>query len=786
MNPDYQEALKFLKHIQPEGPWNLVAIAVDGPGITGITFMPEDEKGLLRWLEAHGDRNIYYTLNKIAYPINKKPTRGDIKEMGWLHVDLDPRAREDVKTEQARLEKLVDAMGQKPTVVVFSGGGLQCLWRLKEPFTIDGKEELFEEAKLYNLQLELIYDADNCHNVDRIMRLPGTVNHPDKRKREKGREPALARVVAYNNTVFDLSEFTKAPQVQSADKGLTKNSVQVSGNVQRLDSLDSLPVGPLCRTVIAKGLDPDEPGKWSSRSEPLWWVVCEMTREGVDAETIYAIITDPDWSISGHVLAQSRPHDYAIRQIERAQDEAIDPVLCELNDKYAVVQLGGQTKILKEDIVPFNQHEDRPVVQYMNWTDFTNYFANRFITIANPNTTTVAQIPVGKWWLMHPQRRTYDGVVFLPGKTVADRYNLWKGFGFEARPGSCDLFLGHIRDNICQGNQEWTDFLVGWMARLVQRPDLPGEVALVFRGKQGTGKGFFANQFGKLLGRHYLPVRDSGHIFGRFNSHLRECVLLFADEAFWAGNKKQEGMLKSLITEDTIMSEGKGLDAQPMPNYIHLIMASNEAWVVPVGDFDRRFFVLDVGDDRRKDRAYFTKIVEELEAGGYEALLHYLLSYDLKDYDVSNVPVTEAHAEQKQFTMCGDQEWWFNKLQDGRIFARDEDWSAERVWATELCNDFIDYTNQWDRGFKSNSTRLGIFLRKVFPSGYDREQAAGQHSVMQASGEMQMITRPYFYTIPSLDECRAHWDATFGTTTKWSKPSKPVDLGEHDTTEENF
>ncbi len=666
ISPNLQASIDFLKIVHPKGPWNLVSIEPDDKGIDGITFHPGQESEALAWLEQQGkNRNIYYTLNEVSSKISKKPSRADIKSMRFLHVDLDPRAGEDVSEEQDRILKQCEAMDPKPTFVVFSGGGYQCIWSLKDPFPINGQEEAYDEAKLWNLQLELQYDADHCHNVDRILRLPGTVNWPGAKKAAKGRTPQVAKVEIHNEVAYDLSQFVKAALAQTTDTGKSTGTVKVSGNVQRLDSLDGLPVGPLCRTVIAKGCDPDEPNKWSSRSEPLWWVICEMVRADVEVDTIYSIITDPDWSISGHVLDQSRPHDYAIRQIERAKDNAIDPLLCKLNDKYAVVQLGGQVKVLKEDIVPFNQNENRPVVNYMSFGDFQNFYSNQFITVSNPGSSTTAQIPVGRWWLAHQQRRSYEGVCFVPGKTMADRYNLWKGFNYEAKPGNCESFLTHIKDNLCRREKDLSDYLIGWMARLVQHPDKPGEVAVVFRGKQGTGKGFFANQFGKLLGRHYLPVNNSEHIFGKFNAHLQECVLLFADEAFWAGNKKQEGMLKALITESTIMSESKGVDAQARPNCMHLVMASNEMWVVPVGDFDRRFFVLDVGDDRRRDRDYFGGIVQDLENGGYEALLHYLMSYDLSDFDVTDAPETAAHKEQKEFSLSPTKQWRLGLLEDG-------------------------------------------------------------------------------------------------------------------------
>jgi hypothetical protein len=59
-------------------------------------------------------------------------------------------------------------------------------------------------------------------------------------------------------------------------------------------------------------------------------------------------------------------------------------------------------------------------------------------------------------------------------------------------------------------------------------------------------------------------------------------VLLFGDEAFYAGDKKHESILKMLITEEMITIEAKGVDAEVSGNCIHLMMASNDrGWCPP-------------------------------------------------------------------------------------------------------------------------------------------------------------------------------------------------------------
>ena len=98
-----------------------------------------------------------------------------------MHVDVDIY-------DEATLAAL-RAFSPKPTVIVFSGGGYQALWRLSEPSTD------FERVEQTNIWLAEKLGGDNCHNIDRLLRLPGTINLPNAKKRAAGRVPVVARVV---------------------------------------------------------------------------------------------------------------------------------------------------------------------------------------------------------------------------------------------------------------------------------------------------------------------------------------------------------------------------------------------------------------------------------------------------------------------------------------------------------------------------------------------------------------------------------------------------------------
>ena len=325
---------EFLLRLRPSGPWVLTAIQVDRKAIETRTFYPKDEKNMLAWLEGwNGERNIYFHVNPTRTALSKKAERSDIKELAWLHVDVDPRAGEDVAEEQERCRQLFDEKLPKgipaPTCVIFSGGGYQGFWRLEKPLLIDGEEDKYEDAKLYNKQLEIVFGADNCHNVDRIMRLPGTVNLPDAKKTAKGRVATLAELVEFNENVYPLSQFTQAAAVQSAaDGGFGGAGVKVSvpDDVPRLGSIDELDkwdVPDRLKVVAVQGKHPDEPKEGdNSRSAWVFDFCCNLIRCDVPDEVVYSILTDKDFGISESVLEMgANARKYALRQIERAREE---------------------------------------------------------------------------------------------------------------------------------------------------------------------------------------------------------------------------------------------------------------------------------------------------------------------------------------------------------------------------------------------------------------------------------------------------------------------------------
>jgi hypothetical protein len=518
----------------------------------------------------------------------------------------------------------------------------------------------------------------------------------------------------------------------------------------------------------------ENPTKYPSRSEVLWRVMCDMVRGGCDDETIAAVIMDPDFKISDSVLEKTRPAAYAAEQIAAAREEAINPGLRELNGRHAVIESdrGGRCVVAEED---WDDLMERWQIKYQSFEAFRNRYMHRAIQVGKDKENNPITMPLGKWWLMQEHRRQYRKIVFWPNRDVPpDQYNLWRGFACDAKPGDGHLgFVNHVLQYVCGGDSSLCDYVLNWMARCVQHPDRPGEVALVIKGRKGTGKGFTARAFGSLFGQHYMQVSSAKYVVGEFNAHLRDCVVLFADEAFFAGDKKHESILKALITEPHLTVEAKGIDAEPAPNFLHLIVTSNEDWVIPASADERRFVVCVASDDKLQDTGYFRELQRQMDAGGRENLLHYLLRRDLSDYEVRKPPRTQGLDDQKTLSQRPEEGWWYHKLQSGLLLDTHAHYEP-KVTKDGLYDDYINEMVRLGQQRRLSRIALGKFIAKMCPKGWPKdEQRYIVVPAVSSQGERHTRRiRPWFYVFPPLDELRENFDKEVGRIDDWPEPSQ--------------
>jgi hypothetical protein len=232
---------------------------------------------------------------------------------------------------------------------------------------------------------------------------------------------------------------------------------------------------------------------------------------------------------------------------------------------------------------------------------------------------------------------------------------------------------------------------------------------------------------------------------------------LFGDEAFWAGDRKHESVLKALVTGRTLVIESKGIDAETSSNFVHLIMASNSEWVVPASYDERRFLVLDVAKTRQGDKPYFNAIMKELEDGGFANLLYMLQTMDLSHFNHRDVPATDALLDQKFHSMEPHEEWWMGKLNDGHLR------SGHASWTTAICkdalvDDYLLYAQRQSAGRRTNGTRLAKFIAKCCPGLLTY---SGAYRGKDING-MPQNGSAIWWEFPPLSVCRSGFEKHIG------------------------
>jgi len=121
--------------------------------------------------------------------LHKKATKNDVAEARHLWIDLDPRGDEPLEAERAAMLQLLTTEWPqgipRPNRVIDSGRGYWGFWKLPTPQPVDGRRNnatgpLTEAVECYGRGIEQAFGdrfADGCRNIDRIARLPGTINH---------------------------------------------------------------------------------------------------------------------------------------------------------------------------------------------------------------------------------------------------------------------------------------------------------------------------------------------------------------------------------------------------------------------------------------------------------------------------------------------------------------------------------------------------------------------------------------------------------------------------------
>lgn len=775
-------ALNFLTIMRGDGPRALCAIGPKPKEIRAATFRPDERDQLIAWLRERdvAGANLYFMPND-ARPgcENRKAKESDVPAALWLQVDKDfdaPPPDADVAAflaaERARIVAALRAFPIPPTVILFSGGGLQGFWRLREAATAP---EQLAAVKLTNIAIASALGADSCQSLEHIFRLAGTVNRPDEKKRKKGRTLRLAELVEHHpERAYSLDDFAalvESEKVALRAKVETGPAAEFDPDAKPAKLVALLASDAKLAEMYARDVDEDDDSKLDYRIE----LHVLMATKG-DAELAEQAARHSRWEHLADDKALRRddywakhttPAAVAAFERERAANHArfdaaaLPPStaverkspLEELNERFVVVPEGSDTFVYERVDGPRGGWKRRKV------SAFKSLLANRSIEVPIANGGSRVE-PIAEHWFKWGGRSTAAGVGCFPEGGPPNWLNTW--MGWAVKPDSsqkCGLIF-ELVEVLANHDPTVVRYILDWAANMVQRPGSPGEVGLVLMSEQGgTGKNTFLSKvLGAIAGPHGIELSSS--VARNFNAHLRDAVYLHCVEAFWAGDHRATAMLKNMITEGGLFFEPKGVDGAMAPNMLHIALSSNADWVFPAHLDERRFMASRVSEEKVGDKPFWDALNEEIENGGLSGFLAHLLDRDIRGrHPRQNIPQTAALIEQKLESLSPIEGLWLEWLRAGSVptsqFDDDRPISWEegpvRLAAADVQAALRARMGRGPAADRAAATAVGRTLRRLC-RGIRRERSGPG--------------RAWVYLVPPLAEARAAFEKAIGGAVK--------------------
>lgn len=309
-----------------------------------------------------------------------------------------------------------------------------------------------------------------------------------------------------------------------------------------------------------------------------------------------------------------------------------------LDHRFAQLEAPGQPCVL------INRLDSQPISQ----SDFKSRLSGEVIVIGTDTNSNPKYVSASKFWIGNSKKRIYKKIVFTNSSVDDSTYNLFSGFGIKPKKGNCEKILNHIKEVICSNDEINNDAFLKLLAWQLQNIGKPSRIITALKSTaQQAGKGcLLSDILAVIYGNAGFVTSEIGQIVTRFNDTIRGKAYIFLDEALFSGDRKAANAIKSLATCTRMGVETKGIPTVQFPIAVNLFLATNHDDAAHIEESDARYWILEVSPHKVGNTAYFKDLYEEIENGGREALMDYLLSIDISNFIPSrDIPKYNAAKE---------------------------------------------------------------------------------------------------------------------------------------------
>lgn len=425
--------------------------------------------------------------------------------------------------------------------------------------------------------------------------------------------------------------------------------------------------------------------------------------------------------------------------------------LATIQKRFALLNLSGEIRIVDKDQIADVLAGVAREISFYKRTEGQILITRELENLPYPSNSKVEY----NNFVINPNTFMYDEVAFSPLKTPPSILNYWIEPSIVPKQGDWFVIQEFIHTVICNNNVALFDYLIRYLAHMLQKPEEKPGIMIVFLSGQGTGKGTFYKLLGRVWPRTTLQVSDIGEVAGQFNAALERNFVVCMDEALFAGDKKSLDKLKSLVTEPTCRIEQKHQPSRTIDSYHRVFAASNHEHFAHVEKDDRRFLFIRLSSVHKQDQIYFDSVNDALEDDDATAAMMYdLMNLDLTGFNIRKRPLTEEHLNQRLQSLSGFERYWYEVLQSG-LFSTYKDWdNAGFISTSTLIEKYKEYDKNAGRYSPIQQQQISSTLKTICPSAVPARKKINN---VHKRG----------YDLPYINVARKEFEMMLGTSVEW-------------------
>lgn len=230
---------------------------------------------------------------------------------------------------------------------------------------------------------------------------------------------------------------------------------------------------------------------------------------------------------------------------------------------------------------------------------------------------------------------------YAPGSLIVEEgmalLNCYVPVPIRRMAGDAGPFIRHVEKLLPVARDR--AILLNWMASHVQNVGHKHLWWPVVQGTKGNGKTLLASVMTYCSGRRYTHIVNPQAMVktgNQFNDWIMNKRLIIIEEVKTDDRRELLEMLKPMVTNDHVVTEGKGLRQSTADNRANGLALTNYKEAVPVDNDERRYAIFFTAQQSEADIArdgmggsYFPKLWDWLRADGFAIVYDYLSTFPL-------------------------------------------------------------------------------------------------------------------------------------------------------------